>query len=71
MIYNSLEVYEAGKDLEEFLLIQSRINQEFEDGIKTSLLEELKNTYKNWSNLCKSNELMKVLLKWREMLKSW
>jgi len=47
MIYNSLEVYEAGKDLEEFLLIQSRINQEFEDGIKTSLLEELKNTYKN------------------------
>jgi hypothetical protein len=71
MTYNALEVYQAGKDLEEFLFVEAKIKQEFEDWIALSLLKELNCVFKNWSNLCKSNELMKVLLKWREMLKSW
>lgn len=66
-----MENYQQTKDFEEFLLIESIIETEFLNWIKEDLLEELKNTYKNWSNFSKSWELMNVLLKWREVLKKW
>jgi hypothetical protein len=69
--HNSLKAYEQTKDFEQFLLIQSIIENEFSNWIKAGLLETLKNTYKTWTNFAKSWELMDVLLQWRKMLKSW
>lgn len=69
--YNAVKDYQDLKDFEQFLLIESAIKKEFLDWTKQWLLEELKNVYKNWSNFSKSGDLMKVLLKWKEMLKTW
>ena len=69
--YNSLQAYQQTKDFEEFLLIQSIIENEFPNWIKADLLENLKNTYKTWANFAKSWELMNVLLQGRKMLKNW
>ncbi len=69
--HNSLQAYQQTKDFEQFLLIQSIIENEFPNGIRAGLLETLKNTYKTWNNFAKSWELMDILLQWRKMLKSW
>lgn len=44
--HDSLQAYQQTKDFEQFLLIQSIIENEFPNGIKIGLLENLKNTYK-------------------------
>ena len=44
--HNSLQAYQQTKDFEQFLLIQSIIENEFPNGIRAGLLETLKNTYK-------------------------
>lgn len=69
--HDSLQAYQQTKDFEEFLLIQSIIENEFPNWIKSDLLENLENTYKTWANFAKSWELMNVLLQWRKMLKIW
>ncbi|MFZ2150987.1 MAG: hypothetical protein WAZ12_03280 [Candidatus Absconditicoccaceae bacterium] len=68
--HDSLQAYQQTKDFEQFLLIQSIIENEFPNGIKIGLLENLKNTYKTGANFTKSGELMNVLLQGREMLKN-
>lgn len=71
MVYNAVKDYQDLKDFEQFLLLESIIKKEFLNWIKEWLLEELKSVYKNWSNFSKSGDLMRVLLKWKEMLKTW
>jgi len=44
--HDSLQAHQQTKDFEQFLLIQSIIENEFPNGIKGDLLENLESTYK-------------------------
>jgi len=70
MLFNAVQDYEDAKDFEQFLIVKSRIENEFSDWTKKSLLSVLESIYKNWSGFYKNNQLMEVL-NWREMLKNW